>query len=86
MALIEIVATCFLLAGQTYTPPGGWKIEQVGVQGLLSGCYQSGSLMHYDSLLRYPVERSYVVLRREAKIGEAIAAPPGCDVQVEMRK
>ena len=75
--IVEIVATCLLAAGQTYTPPEGWRIEQVGIQGRLD--------VGGRALLVYPIERSFVTLRRPAKVGERIEAPAGCDVQVETR-
>lgn len=83
--ILELVATCLLSAGTIYTPPDGWRVEQVGIVGRRDVCTQSGVMMNCLAIYVTPIEQSYVVVRRAAKVGETIEAPPGCTLRAETK-
>lgn len=83
--MLELVATCLLAAGITFSPPAGWVIEQVGIVGMRDVCTQRGFLMNCLAIVVTPIEQSYVVMRRGAKVGETIEAPPGCTLRAETK-
>lgn len=83
--ILELVATCLLGAGTIYTPPTGWRVEQIGIVGLRDVCSRAGSSVSCLSIFVMPIEQSYVVVRRAAKVGETIEAPLGCTLRAEMK-
>ena len=80
--MVELLLTCFLAAGWTYTPPDGWTIKEVGIMGMRNIC--DGG--HCLSIMVYPIENSYVRIHRFIKIGERVEAPQGCSIQIEANK
>lgn len=83
--ILELVATCLLGAGMIYTPPDGWRVEQVGIMGAPNACTQRGFMMDCMAIVVTPIDHSYVIVRRTAKIGETIEAPPGCTLRAETK-
>jgi hypothetical protein len=87
--LLELIATCVIGAGVTYTPPEGWTLERVQTQGQISNCAPSEGtarlgLMPYCTAMQYPrYADNTVTLRRTVQVGEKVQAPPGCEMTMQ---
>lgn len=78
--IAEIVVSCAISAGSTFSPPEGWRVTQVAFQGFDNPCNGGICL----AVHRAPIESNTVTLSRQAKVGERVTAPPGCG-QVEVQ-
>lgn len=73
--LIELLVTCVLAEGQTFTPPKGWVVQKVKAYDAswicdAAACFAINAPDH-------PVPTS-VTLSRSAAAGETISVPDGC--------
>ena len=79
--MIELLVTCLIAAGTTFTVPEGWTAERIGAQGMRSVCDGTRCL----SVMVYPIETTYVTLRRTVKPGESVKPPAGCEIEARAK-
>jgi hypothetical protein len=85
--ILELIATCVIGAGVTYTPPAGWTLIQVQTQGQISNCSPAQTtwpVPMYCTAMNYPrYEENTVTIQRSVQVGETVQAPPGCEVKMQ---
>ena len=80
--MIELLATCLIAAGTTFTVPAGWTADEVGASGTRSVCSAGGSCL---SMMVYPIDTTYIRLRRQIAVDELVRPPHGCTLEVRRR-
>lgn len=98
--LLELVVTCMIGAGITYTPPEGWQFERVAFVGTRETYVFSPTTISHKALgymttgpivsscaavVVAPILNNTVTLRRTVQVGEVIQAPEGCTMTTEAK-
>lgn len=79
--MIELLATCYLVAAATFAVPDGWQVVRVVASGAPPQGFHNLAIYCGERPCGY-VGMTYVELRRSIRSGETADLPSGCSGQV----
>lgn len=81
--MMTLIATCYLAAQTLFAVPPEWSVTEMYTGGSRPFS-QSLGLVYCDPGCEETRRQAYIRLSRKAALGETVAAPKDCTLQVNM--